>query len=266
MHRAAAKPAAAALCGVVRCAAGSWWPHQAGLIETARRGQGGLVIAPTGGGKTLAGFLPSLIELANAPPRLHPKLHTLYISPLKALATDVARNLAAPVAEMGLDITLETRTGDTSPSRRTRQRAKPPDILLTTPEQLALLVASEHAGRFFAGDLRAVIVTRCTPLRRASAATCSRCVSPRCGRTLQARHIGLSATRDPDALARWAGTGGDVLIIRHRSGARANIAVLDSEARIPWSGHSGRHNIGEVYQAIKAAKMSLVFANTRSWW
>ena len=102
-------------------------PHQAGLIEAAARGQGGLVIAPTGGGKTLAGFLPSLIELANAPPRGHPALHTLYISPLKALATDVARNLKAPVEEMGLDLTLETRTGDTSTSRRQRQRAKPPD-------------------------------------------------------------------------------------------------------------------------------------------
>ena len=112
-------------------------PHQAGLIEAARRGQGGLVIAPTGGGKTLAGFLPSLLELADTPPRVHPTLHTLYISPLKALATDVARNLGRPVEEIKLDITMETRTGDTSPSRRQRQRAKPPDILLTTPEQLA---------------------------------------------------------------------------------------------------------------------------------
>ena len=132
-------------------------PHQAGLIDAARRGQGGLVIAPTGGGKTLAGFLPSLIELADAPPRAHPALHTLYVSPLKALATDVARNLERPIEEMQLDISVETRTGDTSPSRRQRQRAKPPDILLTTPEQLALLVASEHAQRFFA-DLGAVIV------------------------------------------------------------------------------------------------------------
>ena len=104
-------------------------PHQAALIEAAQKGQGGLVIAPTGGGKTLAGFLPSLIELAAAPPRDMPALHTLYVSPLKALATDVARNLKTPVEEMKLGITLETRTGDTSASRRQRQRAKPPDIL-----------------------------------------------------------------------------------------------------------------------------------------
>ncbi|OYX51387.1 MAG: DNA ligase-associated DEXH box helicase [Alphaproteobacteria bacterium 32-64-14] len=238
-------------------------PHQAGLIAAARRGQGGLVIAPTGGGKTLAGFLPSLIELAESQARVHPKLHTLYISPLKALATDVARNLASPVAEMGLELTLDTRTGDTSPSRRTRQRAKPPDILLTTPEQLALLVASEHAGRFFA-DLRAVIVDEVHAIAQSKRGD----LLALCLATLRtwapaARHIGLSATvRDPAALSRWLGP--DTPIIRHGGGASANISVLDSEARIPWSGHSGRHNIKEVYQAIKGAKMSLVFVNTRS--
>ena len=238
-------------------------PHQAGLITAARQGQGGLVIAPTGGGKTLAGFLPSLIELADASPRKHPALHTLYISPLKALATDVARNLGQPVAEMQLDLTLEIRTGDTSASRRQRQRAKPPDILLTTPEQLALLIASEHAGRFFA-DLRAVIVDEVHAIAQtkrgdmlALGLSALRAWAP------AARHIGLSATvRDPDALARWLGPG--TPIIRHMGGAKANIDVLDSEARIPWSGHSGRHNIREVYQAITKSKMSLVFVNTRS--
>ncbi len=237
--------------------------HQAGLIESARRGVGGLVIAPTGGGKTLAGFLPSLIELAGTPPRVHPALHTLYVSPLKALATDVARNLMRPVEEMQLDITLDTRTGDTPQSRRQRQRAKPPDILLTTPEQLALLIASEHAGRFF-GDLRAVIVDEVHAIAQtkrgdllALALAAIRQWAP------TARHIGLSATvRDPDELARWLGP--DTPIIRHQGGAQANIDVLDSEARIPWSGHSGRHNIKEVYAAIKAARMSLVFVNTRS--
>ena len=69
-------------------------------------------------------------------------LHTLYISPLKALAVDIARNLETPVAEMELPIRIETRTGDTPASKRQRQRRDPPDILLTTPEQLALLLAS----------------------------------------------------------------------------------------------------------------------------
>jgi ATP-dependent Lhr-like helicase len=238
-------------------------PHQAELIAAARRGLGGLVIAPTGGGKTLAGFLPSLIDLAEATPRTHPALHTLYISPLKALASDVARNLKSPVDDMQLALTLDTRTGDTTPSRRQRQRAKPPDILLTTPEQLALLVASEHACRFFA-DLQAVIVDEVHAIASSKRGDLlALCLASLRTWAPTARHIGLSATvRDPAALARWLRP--DTPIIRHQGGASANISVLESEAGIPWSGHSGRHNIREVYAAIAAAKMSLVFVNTRS--
>lgn len=252
--------------------AGRGWtlrPHQAGLIASAREGKGGLVIAPTGGGKTLAGFLPSLIDLAARPPdtsegrKRVAALHTLYVSPLKALATDVARNLSAPVAEMGLDLSIEIRTGDTSASRRQRQRAKPPDILLTTPEQLALLIASEHADVFFR-DLNAVIVDEVHAIASgkrgdllALGIATLKTWAP------AARVVGLSATvRDPAALARWLGP--DTPIIRHQGGASANLHVLDSEARIPWSGHSARHAVPEVYEAIKSAKMALVFVNTRS--
>src|SRR5215475_6781521 len=118
-----------------------WQPraHQLALAEHAEQGQSVLLVAPTGGGKTLAGFLPSLIDLAETPKRARKAaLHTLYISPLKALAVDVARNLETPVAEMGLPIRVETRTGDTPTGRRQRQKYSPPDILLTTPEQFAL--------------------------------------------------------------------------------------------------------------------------------
>jgi len=89
-----------------------------------------LLIAPTGGGKTLAGFLPTLAELTQP----HQGLHTLYISPLKALAADIRRNLQAPIDEIGLQVRVEDRTGDTSNTRKKRQRADPPHILLTTPE------------------------------------------------------------------------------------------------------------------------------------
>ena len=147
-----------------------WTPraHQLELLSRARDGRSVLLIAPTGGGKTLAGFLPSLVELYESgarPRRLHSTgkelrrsqgLHTLYISPLKALAVDIARNLEAPVAEMKLPIRIETRTGDTPTSKRQRQRRDPPDILLTTPEQLALLLASADAPYLF-GSLRRVV-------------------------------------------------------------------------------------------------------------
>src|SRR6201996_2962087 len=118
--------------------------HQLEMVAKAQAGRSALLIAPTGGGKTLAGFLPSLIELSQRPPRNDPAprgVHTLYISPLKALAVDVKRNLTQPIAEMGLPVTVESRTGDTNVAKRQRQKDKPPDILLTTPEQLALFCA-----------------------------------------------------------------------------------------------------------------------------
>src|SRR5512146_2451772 len=137
-----------------------WTPrkHQLALVDLATQGRSALLIAPTGGGKTLAGFLPSLIELSERPPPNTPRgVHTLYISPLKALAVDVERNLMAPIAEMGLKVNAESRTGDTGVARRQRQRVKPPDILLTTPEQLALLCAWEGARLLFE-SLRCVIL------------------------------------------------------------------------------------------------------------
>ena len=98
-----------------------WAPHrhQKAMLKAGLKGEDCLLIAPTGGGKTLAGFLPSLVDLYNSPTK---GLHTLYISPLKALAADIRRNLTAPVTEMGLPIRIEDRTGDTSQSQRRRQR------------------------------------------------------------------------------------------------------------------------------------------------
>jgi ATP-dependent Lhr-like helicase len=147
-----------------------WQPraHQLDLLAKARVGRSTLLIAPTGGGKTLAGFLPTLMELTQSRAgnklvstgrdlRQSQGLHTLYISPLKALAVDIARNLEIPVQEMGLNVRLETRTGDTPTSKRQRQRRYPPDILLTTPEQLALLLASADAPYLF-GTLKRVVL------------------------------------------------------------------------------------------------------------
>src|SRR5687768_17334452 len=139
-----------------------WKPraHQLDLLAKAREGRSVLLIAPTGAGKTLAGFLPTLVELSavRRTPGLRSRgLHTLYISPLKALAVDIARNLERPVEEMNLPVRLESRTGDTPVSKRQRQRRDPPDILLTTPEQLALLLASADAPFLF-GTLQRVIL------------------------------------------------------------------------------------------------------------
>ena len=97
-------------------------PHQQQMLDRADA-PALLLIAPTGGGKTLSGFLPTLIDLADG---THDGMHTLYISPLKALAADIKRNLTTPVQDMNLPITIDERTGDTPATRRKRQRADPP--------------------------------------------------------------------------------------------------------------------------------------------
>jgi len=257
-------------------AARGWTPraHQLALVEHAAKGESVLLVAPTGGGKTLAGFLPTLIELAApAPPRLRRAsrtLHTLYISPLKALAVDVARNLEAPVAEMGLDIRAETRTGDTPPSRRQRQRYSPPDILLTTPEQLALLLSHRDAPRMFE-HLKTVVLDELHAIHNSKRGDLLALDLARLSKLAPGqRRVGLSATvadaaplqrylvpQPPDKEARSA-------LVRGAPGAIPEISILASEEYVPWAGHLARHAMGDVMAAIESAKTALIFVNTRS--
>ena len=307
-------------------AARGWSPreHQLELLAKARDDRSALLIAPTGAGKTLAGFLPTLVELSGAassnlaplagrgrlvreadkpgegvaeavvtsatPP--HPTrraslaappsprargegrssrgLHTLYISPLKALAVDIARNLETPIAEMDLPIKVETRTGDTPVSRRQRQRRYPPDILLTTPEQLALLLSSDDAPFLFSSlkrivldELHALVTSKRGDLLSLGLARLWR-LAP------HIRAIGLSATvAEPESLARFLvpqrdgnSEAADIVIA---GGAAAPIVeMLDTRERLPWAGHSARHALPEVYDLIKRNNTTLVFVNTRS--
>jgi ATP-dependent Lhr-like helicase len=321
-----------------------WSPreHQLALLEEARDDRSALLIAPTGAGKTLAGFLPTLVELSSQVPQARPSplpprsggaavgdgsagsfseigtepgeapptpdpsppraaragrgekialaaqsshsdfistgrgvqrsrgLHTLYISPLKALAVDIARNLETPIAEMGLPVKVETRTGDTPVSRRQRQRRYPPDILLTTPEQLALLLSSDDAPFLFSSlkrivldELHALVTSKRGDLLSLGLARLWK-LAP------EARAIGLSATvAEPEQLARFLvpqsdgkGKAADVVVA---GGAAAPIVeMLDTRERLPWAGHTARHALGEIYDLIKRNKTTLVFVNTRS--
>ena len=248
-------------------------PHQLALLDAASFRRDTLLIAPTGGGKTLAGFLPSLVDLAgrSLTASRPSAIHTLYVSPLKALAVDIARNLAEPVAEMGLPIRLETRTGDTPPSRRARQRVMPPDILLTTPEQIALMLSHHDAHRLFA-SLRMVILDELHALATSKrgdllALDLARLRTHSPGLTA----IGLSATvaRPSELAAFLAPHQGEAAtrlaeIVETQGGAKPSISILASEAELPWAGHSARYALPEIYDAIKAHRMSLIFVNTRS--
>ncbi|MCS0495468.1 ligase-associated DNA damage response DEXH box helicase [Ancylobacter sp. MQZ15Z-1] len=251
-----------------------WAPraHQLELLARAREGRSSLLIAPTGAGKTLAGFLPSLVELAERSRARNsarpPGVHTLYISPLKALAVDVARNLERPAEEMGLPIRIETRTGDTPASRRQRQRRDPPDILLTTPEQIALLIASADAAHLF-GDLRRIVLDELHALAGSKRGDLLSLGIARLRRIApEAQTVGLSATvADPDTLRRWlvpqvmGGEMGDVVVAE--PGAAPDLSMLESVAHVPWAGHTARHSLAEIYALIERNTTTLVFVNTR---
>ncbi len=248
-------------------AARGWSPraHQLAVLRHAASGESVLLISPTGGGKTLAGFLSSLVELSE--PHERSGIHTLYVSPLKALAVDIARNLEAPVAEMGLPVTIETRTGDTPHSKRRRQREKPPDILITTPEQVSLLVADAGAAHMLR-SLKTIIVDELHSIVTSKRGVLlSLALSRVATHAPNVRRIGLSATvADPDALRAWlmpTGMKPAPLVLGH-AGAQPNIRILKSVERVPWSGHSSLYAVHEIYEEIKRAKMTLVFVNTRS--
>ncbi|MCV6593609.1 MAG: ligase-associated DNA damage response DEXH box helicase [Silicimonas sp.] len=237
-------------------------PHQLALLEAAAR-PAQLLIAPTGGGKTLAGFLPSLKELADGG---HDGLHTLCVSPLKALAADIKRNLATPVTEMGLPIRIEDRTGDTTPTTKKRQRVDPPHILLTTPESLALLLSYEDAPRMFAGLSRVIVdeihalaeSKRGDQLMLALAELQALCPDM--------RRLGLSATvEDPGAIAHFLARHPDPCpIFEADPGPEPDIAMLETESLPPWSGGGGKYAIREVLDQVRRHRTTLIFHNTRA--
>ncbi|WP_043918613.1 ligase-associated DNA damage response DEXH box helicase [Jannaschia aquimarina] len=237
-------------------------PHQHEMLDRADE-PALLLIAPTGGGKTLAGFLPTLADIsANG----HEGLHTLYVSPLKALANDIRRNLRIPIDEAGLPIRVEDRTGDTSQTARKRQRADPPHILLTTPESLALMMSYPDADRTFKG-LKRVIVDEIHALAENKRGDQLMLALSRL-QTLAPglRRVGLSATvDDPAAIAHYLARHPDPCPILHADpGPPPDIDILRTDEIPPWAGAGGRYAIPTILSEVKAHKTTLIFHNTRA--
>ncbi|MHB1111272.1 MAG: DEAD/DEAH box helicase, partial [Devosia sp.] len=244
-----------------------WAPrrHQLEVLEASEAGGSAMLIAPTGAGKTLAGFLPTLNDLITNPME---GMHTLYLSPLKALAVDVARNLLTPISEMGLSIKVETRTGDTPASRRQRQRHDPPHILMTTPEQLALLLSHGDADRMF-GSLQRIVLDELHSLAtNKRGELLSLGVARLTTLAPRLRITALSATvARPDLLRDWIAAplpGAEARLLTAAGGAKPDISILASEDRVPWAGHSAAYAVPELYEIIKQHKTTLLFVNTRS--
>ncbi|HEX9955314.1 MAG TPA: ligase-associated DNA damage response DEXH box helicase [Allosphingosinicella sp.] len=285
-----------------------WQPrrHQLEMLAAARAGRNALLVAPTGAGKTLAGFLPTLADLigpdqtkaketrssraksrdagtdssetsldfarderGGVVARIADGLHTLYVSPLKALAVDVQRNLLTPIAEMDLPIRVETRTGDTPADRKARQRVRPPHVLLTTPESLSLLLSHEDSAILF-GNLKAIVIDEVHAFATGKRGDLLALALARL-QTLSPgmRRVALSATvSDPEAYQGWLAPHADIEtvdVVIGDPGAEAEIAILlPEDERIPWSGHSGRWATDNVMREIEKHKTTLIFCNTRS--
>ncbi|MEM6476977.1 MAG: ligase-associated DNA damage response DEXH box helicase, partial [Pseudomonadota bacterium] len=250
--------------------------HQSEMLEKARVGRHALLVADTGAGKTLAGFLPTLCDFApsakgDAPP--HQRMHTLYVSPLKALAHDVKRNLLTPIEEIGLPITVETRSGDTSSDRKKRQRTKPPHVMLTTPESLSLLLSYPESLDLFAGLKRVVIdeVHAFATGKRGDLLALALARLQKLAPDMQ--RVALSATlANPLSFQEWlapqaADDTGEIAaadLVLGEDGAEPDLQILlPIEERVPWGGHAGRWAVDQLYEAIKDNRTTLVFTNTR---
>jgi ATP-dependent helicase Lhr and Lhr-like helicase len=239
--------------------------HQLDMVDAAAEGRHALLVAATGAGKTLAGFLPTLADLILCP--TGEGLHTLYISPLKALAVDVRRNLLMPVEEMGLPIRIETRTGDTPSERKARQRVRPPHIMLTTPESLSLLLSHEDSLLLFA-NLKRIIIDEIHAFANSKRGDLLSLSLARLQKlSPQMQRVGLSATiADPDAYRAWFSPYGDINAVRLVEGEPAadpDLQILLPEGRVPWSGHSGHYAIPQLITEIGRNRTTLIFCNTR---
>lgn len=241
----------------------SWFPHQLDVLNAAQEGRDVLLCAPTGAGKTMAGFLPALTELLGSA-TVHKGLHTLYISPLKALTIDVHRNIGQPIEDLQLPITYETRTGDTPSSKRARQKTKPPNILMTTPESLSLLISYDNAADYFK-TLRYVIVDELHALMHSKRGDLLSLALARLRQLApQAQFTGLSATiPDPEIARDWL-CKPEGVVLRAPDRVVPEIKILMSKERIPWAGHMALYAMPEIYAELCKSHMSIVFVNTRA--
>ncbi len=251
-------------------AARGWAPFdfQRETWAAFRRGESGLIHAPTGTGKTLAAWFGPVMEWLEADGDGAPALTVLWVTPLRALAGDTTANLQQTLADLALPWTLEARTGDSSSATRSRQRRRLPSALVTTPESLSLLLSYTDAHQRFQ-HLRCVVVDEWHELlgskRGVQLQLCLAHLRSLCP---QLRTWGLSATLGNTEQARdvLLGPGGKGRLVQGLVPKRTRIdsVIPETMERFPWAGHLGTRLVEHVLAALDEADTSLLFTNTRS--
>ena len=241
----------------------SLYDHQIETLSLIKKGFDVILHAPTGGGKTIGGFMPSIDDFINNNYKSQ-EFHTLYISPLKALTTDVQRNLLNPINDLKINIKVETRTSDTSTYNKAKQIKKPPNFLMTTPESFALLMARTDVVNLFK-NLKFVIIDELHTFFDSKRGHLLSLNVARLRSIKPFQVIGLSATLKNTNLAKkYLSNNKNTKLVSTHSKAAPEITILNSGNRIPWSGHSPRYALSEIYSEILKFKSSILFVNTRA--
>ena len=241
----------------------SLYDHQIETLSLIKKGFDVILHAPTGGGKTIGGFMPSIDDFINNNYKSQ-EFHTLYISPLKALTTDVQRNLLNPINDLEINIKVETRTSDTSTYNKAKQIKKPPNFLMTTPESFALLMARTDVINLFK-NLKFVIIDELHTFFDSKRGHLLSLNVARLRSIKPFQVIGLSATLKNTNLAKkYLSNNKNTKLVSTHSKAAPEITILNSGNRIPWSGHSPRYALSEIYSEILKFKSSILFVNTRA--
>jgi ATP-dependent Lhr-like helicase len=253
-----------------------WTPHafQREAWQRHARGESGLIHVPTGSGKTYAATLDALGEIASLARdgRGESGVRVLYITPLRAVARDIELALRQPLEEMGarrgFAVRVASRTGDTASSERARQRERLPEVLVTTPESLTLLLAGDRAPEVLAG-VRTVVVDEWHELLASKRGVQVELALARLRRLAPALRVwGLSATirNVDDAAQRLVGVGRTAAVVRADIPREIRVTGLlpDSVERFPWAGHLGLTMLKPLVEWLDPSVSTLVFTNTRS--
>jgi ATP-dependent helicase Lhr and Lhr-like helicase len=241
------------------------FPFQREAWAAYARGESGLIHVPTGAGKTYAAYIGPLQEVAE---RREKGLQVLYITPLRAVSRDIELALLAPLSAFDADITVESRTGDTSQSIRRKQKDRLPEVLITTPESLSLLLCHERARELFS-SLRSVIIDEWHELLGSKRGTQVELALARLRRFAPSlRTWALSATlANLDEAAR-AAVGPKVTPTFVSAGLERDVKVEtmlpDTVDAFPWAGHLGLTLVRKVSDWLDLAHPTLLFTNTRS--